>query len=45
LERFSRTLQLAERGKVYVKGIFDQGPEEVAVAVASTVSVSVPEDK
>lgn len=38
LERFSRTLNLAERGKVYVKGIFDQGseaPEAASVAAAS----------
>ena len=28
LERFSRTLQLPERGKVYVKGLFDDFEEK-----------------
>ena len=28
LERFSKTLQLPERGKVYVKGLFDDFSEE-----------------
>lgn len=27
LERFSKTLQLAERGKVYIRGIFESAPE------------------
>jgi len=35
LERFSKTLSLPERGKVYVKGIFDEGLESVTVVTAA----------
>ena len=54
LERFSKTLQLPERGKVYVKGLFDDfenanssdniGGLEPAVAGGSGVSLEVGDD-
>ena len=53
LERFSKTLQLPERGKVYVKGMFDdfeegseslQTPSAVAVPVPSSVTLEAGDD-
>ena len=32
LERFSKTLSLPERGKVYIKGMFDEPIDEAAAA-------------
>lgn len=38
LERFSKTLNLPERGKVYVKGIFDEPVDEAAAAARVMMS-------
>lgn len=38
LERFSKTLNLPERGKVYVKGLFESDEPEVAMPIISTDS-------
>ena len=54
LERFSKTLQLPERGKVYVKGLFDDfsedsgsigGGVEIPVEAPATAAIDAPNGK
>ena len=41
LERFSQRLALTERGKVYVRGLFDSSEEKIEVSVGDNGKVEV----
>jgi len=41
LERFSQRLALTERGKVYVRGLFDSSEEKIEVSVGDNSKVEV----
>lgn len=41
LERFSKALNLSERGKVYVKGMFEGGSDSVEAEAAAAASLPV----
>mmetsp|Transcript_29954 Transcript_29954/g.41159 ORF Transcript_29954/g.41159 Transcript_29954/m.41159 type:complete len:288 (-) Transcript_29954:58-921(-) len=44
LERFSQRLALTERGKVYVRGLFDSSEEKIDVSVGSGAVVAINSD-
>lgn len=41
LERFSKTLQLPERGKIYVKGIFDDSSVDSSIIIPTSSAIGV----
>ena len=44
LERFSRTLELSERGKVYIKGIFESDSDDVGLEEGVDMEIGINSD-